>query len=821
MAKVAINQTNFSAGEFSPRVLGRTDLDRYVNGAKEITNAYPVLHGGVKRRPGTDYVAAAKSAAAKSRLLPFIISRDESFFVELGNLVARVYEADGTYVTELVTPYTTAQLWDVDFAQSGNVVIFSHPSHALQRMRLIDGLSWVWDAAPISVPPLTKSVEYPDTAGVVITLGSAAVGATTATASASYWTEAYIGRTIEYQGGLATVTGYTSGTVLQVTVSIAFPGTVLGATASVSGELSAVAKVDRLTEGGSYAVVYIAPTKDATLTLSSTSGAITITASASTFVVGDIGKVIYADDGAATITGYTSGTLVNANVTATFGTGTYYARQWGITRPALTGYDTGRYIKVNGGLYRIDSLLSSTSFSSTVITPATETTAAVQESWQYLMTSWDATQGYPRSVTFHEQRLIAGGSDAHPQTIWGSVTGAPLDFTPGTADDDGFSFDIASDDTSRISFVSSARTLVIHTYSGEFSAQGGVEKPITPTNIRIRQESAHGTDNVRPVMLGRESVFAQRSGRKVRSMGYRYDFDGYSSPDISIRADHLTRDSEIVQMAWQQEPDSLLWCIRDDGALLSCTFDRDTDTVAWAKHYTDGAFESVVTVPDGNDENVYVIVRRTVNGSTVRYIERFNSTFTPAIGAVPTGYPPLAYQAVYGGTVDCGEIFSNAGGATVFNVAHLIGKEVDIVADGSVMPRQTVPASGNITLTRTAYQVLIGLPFTSRVKLMTPEIGTSFGSAQASAMRTAEITIRFLETIGAKVYDGDGNSVGQLSFKGFGVDVLDESPQLFTGLKRIEKLGWERGRDELEIVQEQPLPMHVLSVIRKITVNEG
>lgn len=821
MARVAINQTNFSAGEFSPRILGRTDLDRYVNGAKELTNIYPVLHGGAKRRPGTDYVAAAKSAAAESRLIPFIISRDESFFVELANLVARVYEADGTYVTELVTPYTTAQLWEVDYAQSGNVVILSHPSHALQRMRLIDGVSWVWDAAPIVVPPLTGSVEYPFTQGITLTLGSAGLGATTVTASASYWTEAYIGRTIEYLGGSATVTGYTSGLVLQVTVTAAFPGTALGNTASVSGELSAVAKVDRDVEAGSYAVVELAPTFNRTITLSATSGAITVTASSSVFVVGDVGKTIYADDGELTITGYTSGTLVNANVVKTFGTTTYYHRQWGLTRPALTGYDTGRYIKVNGGLYRIDSFVSSTELGSTAITPATSLTAAVQDAWQYQMTAWDSDQGYPRSVTFHEQRLIAAGSDRHPQTIWGSVTGAPLDFTPGTNDDDGFSFDIASDDTSRISFVSSARTLVIHTYSGEFSAQGGVEKPITPTNIRVRQESAHGTDTVRPVLLGRESVFAQRTGKKIRSMGYRYDFDGYSSPDISVLADHLTRDEPIIQMAWQQEPDSLLWCVRDDGALLTCTFDRDQSVTAWAKHYTDGAFESVCVVPDGNDENVYVIVRRTVNGSTVRYIERFNSTFTPEIGTAPTGYPPLQYQQVYGGTVDCGIVHSNPSGATVFAASHLIGKEVDIVADGAVMPRQTVPASGNVTLTRTAYQVLIGLPFTSRLKLLTPEVGGNFGSGQGSAMRTGEITVRFLETIGAVVYDGDGVKVGDLSFVNFGPDVLDQAPALFTGLKRTSKTGWERGRDELEIVQEQPLPMHVLSVIRKYTINEG
>jgi hypothetical protein len=123
--------------------------------------------------------------------------------------------------------------------------------------------------------------------------------------------------------------------------------------------------------------------------------------------------------------------------------------------------------------------------------------------------------------------------------------------------------------------------------------------------------------------------------------------------------------------------------------------------LGWAPHYTEGAVESMATIPNGDRDETWLIVRRTVNGATVRYLEIFDETFEPMLpGAAPTGYPPYAEPIVYGYTVDCGKSFDNAGGQSTFSVPHLIGCTVDIVADGAVMPQQVVPVSGNVTITR-------------------------------------------------------------------------------------------------------------------------
>jgi hypothetical protein len=135
------------------------------------------------------------------------------------------------------------------------------------------------------------------------------------------------------------------------------------------------------------------------------------------------------------------------------------------------------------------------------------------------------------------------------------------------------------------------------------------------------------------------------------------------------------------------------------------------------------------------------------------------------------------------------------------------------------MPQQVVDGAGNVTIPRAAFRTLIGLHFESRIEMLTPEVGTGTGTAQGNSMRISEITLRFLETIGAQVFDREGTEQ-EVPFRQLGAGILDKAPSLFTGNVRLEKLGWERGRAELTIVQAQPLPMHLLAVVRKFGVND-
>jgi hypothetical protein len=584
----------------------------------------------------------------------------------------------------------------------------------------------------------------------------------------------------------------------------------------------------------------------ATLTLSAaTVGAgRTFTASGATFLASDVGRNIICDAGLATITGYTSTTVVTATIVIAFASTTLLSGAYMDVSPqtsctpsatgpvgtsitltlATAGWrviNIGKFVRVNGGLAKITGTASDTVANARIITELTSVVAAPALSWSLEGDVWGAGFGYPCTVTLHEQRLIAAGTTRFPQTIWGTRTGELTDFTRGTADDDGFQFTIANDEVNPISFVASLRHLTVNTHGGEFSVRGGLEKPLTPTNVRVVPESGHGAKGVRPVVVGKESLFVQRAGRKVRAMGYRYDFDGFASPDLTVLAEHITAGG-VAQLAYQQEPDSILWCARSDGALLSCTLDRDQTVTGWAKHYTPGWVESVASIPVGERDQTWLIVRRKIGGATVRYLERIDDTFEPILpGATdPDALLPVAQARVYGCTVDCGVVVDNAAGQTVFTgLGHLEGMTVQALADGASMGTFTVTA-GSITLPRASKRTLIGLGFTSTITPPTPEPGSGGGTAQGTAMSTAEVTVRLLDTVGGKVLDAEGH-VEELPTRSFGVGVLDQPPSMATGIRRTSTLGWDYGRSRISIVQDQPLPMHVLAVIRRFTSNEG
>ena len=821
MPRVTIQTTNFTAGEISPRLAGRTDVDRYANAAAGILNAYPVIHGGAKRRGGTRYVATTKTSAKKSRLIPFIYNRDNAYMLEVGDLYLRVFKAGGVNLaTEVVTQYTEVMLTDIDYVQGEDTMFLAQPSVPIQRLRRFSDTSWDLSAAPFTTTPFD---EQGHALAANLTLSAATVGTgRTATASAAVFLPSDVGRQLVSGAGLGVVTAYTDTTHVTVTITIAFAGTSLASGAwyfDVSPQ--AIMKPSAKDPIASSIDLKAALTRAATLTLTAKTGAITINASAGVFVAGDTGKVLYADSGEVTLT-YVSATQCTGTTTTDFASTSYATGGWGITDSAWRAEDVGKFVRINGGLCKITAFTSASSVKATILAALTGIVASPPLAWSLESSVWSAANGYPRTVTLHEQRLVAAGSSKFPQTIWGSRTGEYLDFTKGINDDEGYSFTLASDEVNPISYLASLRNLIAHTYGGEFSLQGGIEKPITPTNVRIRAESVHGSRTVRPVTAGKESIFVQRAGRKLRALGYRYDFDGYAAPDLTVLAEHITEGGGIVSLAYQQEPDLLLWAARGDGAMLSCTLDRDQSVIGWARHYTDGAVESVATIPNGDREETWLIVRRIVNGATVRYVEIIDETFAPLLPGTPdpNDFPPVAVADVYGYTVDCGASFDNAGGQTVFAVPHLIGKEVDILADGAVQPRQTVPGSGNVTLTRSSKRTLIGLPFTTEVQLLTPEVGTNTGTAQGTSMRTSELTLRLLNTLGAKVRDAEGNEQ-VIPFREFGPAVLNQPPARFSGLERVELLGWDRGKSQVTIVQDQPLPIHLLSAIRKFTTNEG
>lgn len=657
-------KTNFTAGEISPRLMGRVDIARYANGAKIIENAVCVVQGGVVRRPGTRFAAAAKYGDRTARLIPYVFNRSQAYMLEFGDGYLRIYQNGRQLVNddntpyEIASPYTVDMLSEVNYVQGADTMFLVHqsvPPHRLQRKGQTD---WVLESAPFIVEPFDEIRDTPEK-----------------------WCKPSVKEFV--------------GSEITLTLSDAEP----------------------------------------------------------------------ADDD---------------------------------DSPAFTGTgwvaeDVGSYVRINSGLVLIKSITSAQIAVGTIRTDLSATQAASPGAWTREDTVWTEEFGYPGAVTLYQQRLVLAGSPQYPQTIWWSETGVYLSFELGTDDDDAISFTLSSDQLNPIVHLAQMNTLIALTYGGEFTITAGSDAAITPTNISVKNPSPYGCNSIRPVRVGTEIMFIQRAGKKLYAVAYDPDsYVSYSANDLTVLAEHITAGG-VLDMAYQQQPDAFVWLIRADGVLVTMGIDRAQDVVAWSRQITDGVFESVASIPSESDDVIYVLVRREVNGQTVRYVEVFDSTLNTD-------------SAVTGS--------SSEGATTWTGLSHLNGKTVDVVADGSVMPQATV-TGGQITLSRKAKKIEVGLHYETTIQTLAPEISTTEGTTQNARKRTSEVTLRFMETTGAECN-------GQvIPFRTFAPKILNQPAPLFTGDHYFGKLGWERGEDTLIIQQRQPLPFHLLAIIFTFSSNGG
>ena len=274
-------------------------------------------------------------------------------------------------------------------------------------------------------------------------------------------------------------------------------------------------------------------TSSTTMTPSGTSGSVTITASSSTFAATDVGRLITIGDGHAKITNYSSGTQVTATTTEDF--------------------------------------------------------ANTNANATWALGAWCSVKGYPKTVSFFEQRLVFGGSTAYPQTIWASESGLYEEFDAGDASAaDAFIYTIAANRVNVIRWLSPARDLIVGTVGGEFKVGRPTGEPLKPDNVQITQQTTFGGYTTNPIQIGNAVLFVQRQQRKVREFAYRFEDDAYLAPDMTLLAEHIT-DTGIVDVDYAQEPDSIYWAVKTDGTLVGMTYQRDEDVIAWHRHIFGGS----------------------------------------------------------------------------------------------------------------------------------------------------------------------------------------------------------------------------------------
>jgi hypothetical protein len=720
MARVAVQLTNFTGGELSPRLDGRNDLTKYTSGCKTLENLIVYPHGAAARRPGTSFVAEVANSANKTRLIPFEFSTTQTYMLEFSNLKIRVFKDNGsvleadkvitnvtqadpavvtsnshgysngdevvitevvgmtelngkrflvagvttntfeltnkegvttdstgftTYVSdgvsnkvfEITTPYTTAQLFDIKFAQSADVMYITHPAHEASKLSRTGHTTWSLDEISFTNGPFMDV----NTTTTTLTPSSASVGSRNITASA--------------------VTGINGG---------------------------------------------------------------------SGFISTDIGRQIHFNAGYGVITAITSTTIAVATITTAF-----------TNANAITDWYLG---------------------------------------------SFSDTTGHPSCVTFFEQRLIFAGTTSEPQTILIQLA--------------------YQQEPNQIIYAARADgELVGLTYQREQQVTawhrhifGGIFGTTTIT-VTDYANITNGTRIVLNKSNGEKTTFTSATA-VTAGLFHTTTSNNQTATNLKTLIDANTDFTATVSTNVVTITEVVSTGL---GYLTASSFDTARLT---ATNQGKVVCESVAVIPtDDAEYQVWVIIKRTVNGITKRYVEYLNN-----VDFVETDNTSFNY-------LDSALSYSGTAVSTVSGLDHLEGQTVHILANGATHPVKVVTA-GVVTLDRASTNVKVGLGYSSILQTMRLDAGSQNGTSQGKTKRIYDITVRLYESIGVEV-GPNLSDMERIPFR-TSADVMDQGIPTFTGDKAVEFRGNYDTDGFIFVRQTQPLPLTVLSLYPELQTND-
>ncbi len=725
MATVAPIQSHFSGGEISPLLSGRVDADRYKTSMALCKNFIPTLQGGLPRRPGSVYVGTASTTPVgyPNRLIPFQFSTTQSYILEFGNGIIRFWTEYGQVITAPNTPYQINSYYnslvikDMKFTQSADVLYMTHPSQPPAKLERFGATDWRISYIQFTDGPYGPILNenYPPFA-------SAVLSATSGTASLSVGSFSGISGTASGTGGVVRLTlpawsptnnledgalYWISGVVGTVEANGIWPirvvdsthieliGTVYANAFSATGspEVNPAPFIDK-----SFPTVKVAG--------ASNSGNNYVQVPDSSIFATQYNGVrawfyITGVAGTTGANGYWQVDIVDATHIHLLG-----APFFGSAYTAGTG--TISRATFPGQLVRLEAHTGTPKWGWGTITGGTNPyTATVDLIGTHASVTIDAVRlgayswntGFPSTVTFHQDRLIFDGPPNDPQRIDGSTVSDYQNFSPtdpdGTVTDaNAYSFNLTANDVNSMEWFSSDdKGLLAGSVSAEWVLRPSRNlEAITATNVSAERTTRWGSNYVPAVSVGRATIFCQRGGRKIREMHYFFDIDSYRATDLTELAEHITG-SGITALAHQALPISLLWVLRNDGVLLAMTYDRDAQQLraGWSQHVLGGVGDAagnppvvesiaVIPSPDGTIDDVWMVVKRYVNGATVHYVEYLAKIFESI---------DLQKDAHH---LDCGATYDNPITISTFSVAATptVHKVAHGLSTGDVVQFDTV-----------------------------------------------------------------------------------------------------------------------------------
>lgn len=821
MPKTSPIQTNFSAGELSELIAGRVDVAKYFNGASILENFYPLQYGGADRRPGSMFVAEVKNSAKSTRLIAFEFSTTDTYIIEVGDLYMRFFRNGGS-----VLEGNISISGGITQANPGVVTAASHGYNNGDEVLItgVVGMTQVNNKRFLVANKTANTFELTNKDG-------ANVNTTGYTAYSSAGT---INRVYEI------ATPYLEADIFDIDFTQSADRIYLAHQEYAPRELTRTGHTSWTLslfnfEGGPFQ----AP-NDTAITMTPSADTVgagrTLTASSAFFTANMVGGLIKVKSGWAEITGYTSTTVVTIEIFVALATGPGATTDWAIG-------------------------------------------------------SWSAEYGFPGSVAFMEQRLFWASTPTEPQTEWGSETGVFDNHLPGADDTDPINAEILNTKVNAIDWMLGGTDgLACGTRAGiSLTDGGGVGDAITPSNVRIRRSTTYGSKKIKPKQIGENVYYVQRDGRTMREFA-KNEYDVRKALDMTILASHIL-ESGVDDMDYQQSPNNILWCVRGDGVLAALTREIDQEVAAWSRHIIAGTYltgnavaETVATIPVETYDQVWIIVKRTINGVTRRYVEYLADpmfedldhaffvdsglcydepvTISGATKANPVVVTATGHGFSNGDTIKIYEVLgmTELNGNTykiknkTANTFELTDEDdVNIngtaygtyVADGVVRKKVSsvsgldhlegetvsvladgsvltdeVVSGGAITLQSIAAIVNVGLHKKSRLQTMRFEAGSATGTAQGKHKRIYEVFLRLYRTVGFNIGASEEEAV-PFEFRTADMD-MDEPVPLYTGDKQVPFPPAESDERDgyIYIEQDQPLPCTIIAIMPKAEVHD-
>ena len=809
----------FSGGEVSPEMFGRIADNKFQQGAATMLNFIAKPQGPAQNRPGFAYVNAVKNSAKATRLLSFTFNTVQTMVIEMGDQYFRFHTqgqtllySDGSawnsgtnytvgdiakhsgtnyyaktahsnsqppngtnwyalpanYTYEIPHPYLEAELFDVHYVQSADVMTLVHPSHAPRELRRLGATKWELKVIDFGTPLAAPT-------GVSV---SAYIPSSTSTNADTYQDHNYV-----------------------------------------------------------------------------------VTAVKATLV----------DE-----SNQSSTATVSNNI---FVTGAKNTISWN----AVSGASRYRVYKDQGGIFGYIGETTTTSIIDDNIGPDFSQTPPIHEN------DFIGSDNYPGAVSYFEQRRVFAGTNNAPQNMWMTKSGTESNMSFGLPirDDDRIEFRVAAREANTIRHIVPLTQLLLMTGSAEWRVTSVNSDAITPTSISVKPQSYVGSDNSQPVIVNNSLVYGAARGGHIRELGYNWQANGFVTGDLSLRAPHLFDNYTIKDMALSKAPIPIVWAVSSSGKLLGLTYVPEQALGAWHQHDTDGTFESVACVSEGNDDVTYCVIKRTVDGDVVRYIERMGTrlfatqrdNFFVDSGATYNGTNTNGSQTVTisGGTnytkgenltvtanynlfnappsvadkddaivlVDGTDLYRltilstssqtvatakidkdlpvslRSTGITTYEVARnvisgiswLEGKTVNILADGAVHPQKTV-SSGAVTLDRAASVVHVGLPYNSDLNTLPMALQIE-AMGQGRVKNLNHVWLRVLESSGIFA----GPSADQLvEAKQRTTEPYGSPPSLKTQDIKIMLTPQWQDNGQLFVRQTDPLPLTVVALTLEVAM---